>query len=84
MLCGYRPAAADVQEGVAVEVADAVVQSLRGELSSNTVNAPMVPPETLKELQPFITLAQGLGKTAVQLIAEHGFSGAPPPPMARL
>lgn len=61
-----------------MEVADAVVQSLRGELSSNTVNAPMVPPETLKELQPFITLAQGLGKTSVQLIAEHGFAGAHP------
>ena len=65
---------------MAVEVAEAVVQSLRGELSSNTVNAPMVPPETLKELQPFITLAQGLGKTAVQLISEHGFAGTPPPP----
>ena len=61
---------------MAIEVAEAVVQSLKGELSSNTVNAPMVAPEVLKELQPFITLAQGLGKTAVQLVAETGFSGA--------
>jgi D-3-phosphoglycerate dehydrogenase / 2-oxoglutarate reductase len=64
------------QEGVAIEVAEAVAQSLAGELSSNTVNAPMVAPEVLKELQPYITLAQGLGKTAVQLVAETGISGA--------
>jgi hypothetical protein len=65
-----------LQEGVAIEVAEAVIQSLRGELSANTVNAPMVAPEVLKELQPFITLARGLGKTAVQLVAETGFTGA--------
>jgi D-3-phosphoglycerate dehydrogenase / 2-oxoglutarate reductase len=64
-----------MQEGVAVEVAEAVIQSLKGELSSNTVNAPMVAPETLKELQPYIILAQGLGKIAVQLVADQGFAG---------
>ena len=67
-----------MQEGVAIEVAEAVLQSLKGELSSNTVNAPMVPAETLVELQPYITLSKGLGKTAVQLVAEQGFAGAPP------
>lgn len=67
-----------MQEGVAIEVAEAVLQSLKGELSSNTVNAPMVPAETLVELQPYITLSQGLGKTAVQLVAEQGFAGVPP------
>ena len=67
-----------MQEGVAIEVAEAVLQSLKGELSSNTVNAPMVPAETLIELQPYITLSQGLGKTAVQLVSEQGFAGAPP------
>ena len=66
----------DVQEGVAIEVAEAVQQALNGELSANTVNAPMVAPEVLKELQPYITLAQGLGATAVQLVAESGISGA--------
>jgi len=49
--------------------------ALRGELSSNTVNAPMVPAEVLAELQPYIVLAQGLGKVAVQLVAEQGFNG---------
>lgn len=71
-----------MQEGVAIEVAEAVLQSLKGELSSNTVNAPMVPAETLKELQPYITLAQGLGKTAVQLVSEQGFAGAQNRPSA--
>jgi hypothetical protein len=60
-----------------VEVAVAVIQSLQGELSSNTVNAPMVPPEVLKKLAPFLTVATGLGKVAVQLVAETGFSGTP-------
>lgn len=68
-----------LQEGVAIEVAEAVVTALRGELSANTVNAPMVAPEVLASLQPYITLAQGLGKIAVQLVAEQGFTGAPPP-----
>lgn len=61
---------------MAIEVAEAVLQALRGELSSNTVNAPMVAPEVLKELQPFIALAQGLGKTAVQLVGDGGIGGA--------
>ena len=33
------------QEGVAVEIAEAVVGALRGELSATAVNAPMVPAE---------------------------------------
>ena len=33
------------QEGVAIEIAEAVVGALRGELSATAVNAPMVPPE---------------------------------------
>jgi hypothetical protein len=58
-----------------------VLKSLQGQLSSNTVNAPMVAPEVLKELAPFISLARGLGKVAVQLVAETGFSGAFPDSM---
>lgn len=33
------------QEGVAIEIAEAVVGALNGELSATAVNAPMVPPE---------------------------------------
>lgn len=33
-----------------------------------------VPASVLKELQPFITLAEGLGKAAVSLVADSGFT----------
>lgn len=33
------------QEGVAVEIAEAVLGALKGELSATAVNAPMVAPE---------------------------------------
>ena len=32
----------------------------------------MMPPEVLKELQPFVSLAAGLGRTAVQLVGGDG------------
>ncbi|KZV48348.1 d-3-phosphoglycerate dehydrogenase, chloroplastic-like [Dorcoceras hygrometricum] len=57
------------QEGVAVEIAEAVVGALKGELSATAVNAPMVPPEVLSELAPYVTLAEKLGRLAVQLVA---------------
>ena len=40
------------------------------------MNAPMVPPEVLAELQPYVALAQGLARAAVQLVstAAHGFT----------
>ncbi|PIN11856.1 Phosphoglycerate dehydrogenase [Handroanthus impetiginosus] len=44
----------EAQEGVAVEIAEAVVGALRGELSATVVNAPMVPPEVLSELAPYV------------------------------
>lgn len=46
----------------------------QGELSPTAVNAPMVPREVLLELQPFVSLAEGLGRAAVQLVGETGFS----------
>lgn len=38
-LCGRN------QEGVAIEIADAVIEALKGELTATAVNAPMVPAE---------------------------------------
>lgn len=35
------------QEGVAIEIAEAVVGALKGELSATAVNAPMVPAEVI-------------------------------------
>ena len=46
----------------------------QGELAATAVNAPMVSAEVLAELQPYVTLAQGLGTAAVQLVGSHGFA----------
>ncbi|TXG69476.1 hypothetical protein EZV62_004411 [Acer yangbiense] len=59
----------EAQEGVAIEIAEAVVGALKGELSATAVNAPMVPPEILFELAPYVVLAEKLGRLAVQLVA---------------
>jgi hypothetical protein len=56
--------------GVAIEVVEAVVEALLGKLSPNAVNAPSVPAEVLEELQPYISLAEGLGRAAVSLVSE--------------
>lgn len=64
----------EAQEGVSTEVAEAVVDALQGKLASTAVNAPMVSPEVLKELAPYVTLAEGLGKAAVSLVADQGFT----------
>jgi len=41
----YKALENDYQEGVAIEIAEAVVGALRGELAATAVNAPMVPSE---------------------------------------
>ncbi|OIW16971.1 hypothetical protein TanjilG_32838 [Lupinus angustifolius] len=59
----------EAQEGVAIEIAEAVVGALNGELSATAVNAPMVAPEVLSELAPYVLLAEKLGRLAVQLVS---------------
>uniref|UniRef100_A0A8R7PR69 phosphoglycerate dehydrogenase n=1 Tax=Triticum urartu TaxID=4572 RepID=A0A8R7PR69_TRIUA len=64
------------QEGVAIEIAEAVGGALRGELTATAVNAPMVPAEVMSELAPYVSLAEKLGRLAVQLVAgESGIKG---------
>lgn len=59
----------EAQEGVALEIAEAVVGALAGELAATAVNAPMVPAEVLQELAPYVSLAERLGRMAVQLVS---------------
>ncbi|XP_012449982.1 D-3-phosphoglycerate dehydrogenase 3, chloroplastic [Gossypium raimondii] len=59
----------EAQEGVALEIAEAVVGALKGELAATAVNAPMVPAEVLLELSPYVALTEKLGRLAVQLVA---------------
>jgi D-3-phosphoglycerate dehydrogenase len=66
----------EAQEGVAIEIAEAVVGALKGELAATAVNAPMVPAEVMSELAPYVSLAEKLGRLAVQLVAgESGIKG---------
>ncbi|GLT59363.1 hypothetical protein SLA2020_321840 [Shorea laevis] len=65
----------EAQEGVAIEIAEAVVGALKGELSATAVNAPMVAPDVLTELAPYVVLAEKLGRMAVQLVAGGQGSG---------
>ncbi|TVU08391.1 hypothetical protein EJB05_41795, partial [Eragrostis curvula] len=59
----------EAQEGVALEIAEAVIGALRGDLAATAVNAPMVPDEVLSELSPYVVLAEKLGRLVVQLVA---------------
>ncbi|KAL0726357.1 hypothetical protein Bca4012_022450 [Brassica carinata] len=59
----------EAQEGVAIEIAEAVVGALNGELAATAVNAPMVSAEVLTQLKPYVILAEKLGRLAVQLVA---------------
>ncbi|XP_048541343.1 D-3-phosphoglycerate dehydrogenase 3, chloroplastic-like [Triticum urartu] len=59
----------EAQEGVALEIAEAVIGALKGELAATAVNAPMVSAEILAELSPYVILAEKLGRLAVQLVA---------------
>eukprot|EP00270_Netrium_digitus_P008674 TRINITY_DN2602_c0_g1_i1.p1 TRINITY_DN2602_c0_g1~~TRINITY_DN2602_c0_g1_i1.p1 ORF type:complete len:629 (+),score=154.86 TRINITY_DN2602_c0_g1_i1:70-1956(+) len=59
----------EAQEGVAIEIAEAVVGALHGELAATAVNAPMVPSEVLEELTPYVSLAEKLGRMGVQLVS---------------
>lgn len=47
-------------------------QALTGQVAPTAVNAPMVHPDLLKELAPYVELSAGLGQTAVQLVGEQG------------
>ncbi|KAG6390767.1 hypothetical protein SASPL_148512 [Salvia splendens] len=56
-----RASTKEAQEQVAVEIAEAVVGALRGELSATALNAPIISPQ--------VALAEKLGRIAVQLVA---------------
>jgi D-3-phosphoglycerate dehydrogenase len=62
---------AEAQLDVAREIAEAVLGALKGEPVASAVNAPMIAPELLAELRPFMELAEKLARLAVQL-APHG------------
>ena len=59
---------AEAQERVAVDVAEQIVEVLAGKPARYAVNAPMLAPETLKVIQPYMAAAELLGSVATQLV----------------
>ncbi len=59
---------AEAQERVALDVAEQIVEILQGKPARYAVNAPMLAPETLKVIQPYMAVAEMAGKVATQLI----------------
>ena len=57
----------EAQVGVATDVAEQIVTVLRGGLPRAAVNAPLILPETLKILQPYMALVEKLGRLYTQL-----------------
>ena len=64
----------EAQREVAVEAAEQVLTVLKGEPARNTVNAPFVAPEVHAVLEPYIRVAQVVGKLVTHL-AEGQFLG---------
>jgi D-3-phosphoglycerate dehydrogenase / 2-oxoglutarate reductase len=60
-------ASEEAQEAVAVEIAQQVIDYLQRGIIRNAVNAPSVPLELLRKLQPYLFLGEKLGRLASQL-----------------
>jgi len=60
-------ASEEAQEAVALEIAQQVVDYLTKGIIRNAVNAPSIPLEVLRTLQPYLTLAEKLGRLGSQL-----------------
>ena len=57
----------EAQVHVALDVAEQVAEVLRGGVARAAVNAPLILPETLRQLQPWMALVEKLGRLYTQL-----------------
>jgi D-3-phosphoglycerate dehydrogenase / 2-oxoglutarate reductase len=57
----------EAQVNVAVEVAEQIREVLRGGIAQAAVNVPLILPETLRQLQPWMALVEKLGRLYTQL-----------------
>lgn len=60
-------ATVEAQQSVAIQIAQQVVEALRGRPVRNAVNLPSIDPEVLQRLGPYIHLAEKLGRLLVQM-----------------
>jgi D-3-phosphoglycerate dehydrogenase len=58
----------EAQERVALDVAEQIVDILAGKPARYAVNAPMLAPETLKIVGPYMAVAEAAGSIATQLV----------------
>lgn len=58
----------EAQVSVAVDVAEEVIAALHGELVKNAVNIPSLKPDVLKDVGPYMGLAEKLGRFHAQLL----------------
>lgn len=58
----------EAQEHVAVEIAQQVMNALRGQPVSNAVNQPKIDPRTLDILGPYLELAEKIGSFHAQIV----------------
>jgi len=59
----------EAQERVAIDVAEQVLEVLRGGAPRSAVNIPYVPPEAMSFLKPYLGLAERMGKFAQSLVS---------------
>jgi D-3-phosphoglycerate dehydrogenase len=57
----------EAQVTVAMDVAEQIVAVLHGDVARTAVNAPIILPETLKVIQPYIALVEKMGRLYTQL-----------------
>lgn len=57
----------EAQVNVAVDVAEQIVELLAGGAARSAVNAPLILPDTLRQLQPWMRLVEKLGRLYTQL-----------------
>ena len=60
----------EAQVNVAVDVAEQIINFNQGLPVKNAINMPYVKPEIMKVLQPYLPLAEKIGKLAAQLMEE--------------
>lgn len=61
----------EAQVNVAVQVAEQVINALTGEPLLSAVNVPIIPPETLADVKPFIPLMKIMGNFYPQVFEEQ-------------
>lgn len=62
---------AEAQVNVAIDIAKQVCDALLGRGVRNAVNVPCVDPKILKEIEPYVKLAENLGNFQAQLVDGH-------------